>query len=106
MGSPWKMFTQAQGQELINNTNSTWATINGVNGRKFASKTNSTKYIFLPAGGVWKDTTHKYKSINGYYLNNKYGDSSSAGIIAFSLSSISGQLVFTNSYWGHTVRAK
>ena len=57
MGSPWKMFTQAQGQELIDGTNSTWTTINGVNGRKFTSKTDSSKYIFLPAGGFYEDDT-------------------------------------------------
>lgn len=49
MGSQWKIFTQTQGQELIDGTNSTWTSINGVNGRKFISKTDSTKYIFLPA---------------------------------------------------------
>ena len=37
MGSPWKMPTYNQANELINNTTSTWTTINGVNGRKFAT---------------------------------------------------------------------
>ena len=62
MGSPWKMFTQTQGQELIDGTNSTWTTINGVNGRKFTSKTDSSKYIFLPAGGYWNSATFWYAS--------------------------------------------
>ena len=64
MGSPWKMFTQAQGQELIDGTNSTWTTINGVNGRKFTSKTDSSKYIFLPAGGDWNYENH-YSKVMG-----------------------------------------
>ena len=55
MGSRWKMFTQAQGQELIDGTNSAWVTLNGVNGRMFISKKDS-KYIFLPAGGHWYNT--------------------------------------------------
>ena len=55
MGSPWKMPTKDQCQEL-KNTNHTWTTINGVNGGKFTSKTDSSKYIFLPAGGQWSNT--------------------------------------------------
>ena len=57
MGYPWKMFTQTQGQELLDGTNHTWTTIKGVNGRKFTSKTDSSKYIFLPAGGKWQDSS-------------------------------------------------
>ena len=68
MGSPWKMFTQAQGQELIDGTNSTWTTINGINGRKFTSKTDTSKYIFLPAGGYWYYTSNFYAQ---HFLNNQ-----------------------------------
>ena len=75
MGSPWKMFTQAQGQELIDGTNFTWTSINGVNGRKFTSKTDSYKYIFLPAGGVWSDTTHDSAGTHGYYWSTAIFDS-------------------------------
>ena len=53
MGEPWKMPTKDQYQELIDNTYSEWTSINGVNGKKFTSKTDSSKYIFLPAGGYW-----------------------------------------------------
>ena len=73
MGSPWKMFTQAQGQELIDGTNSTWTTINGVNGRKFTSKTDSSKYIFLPAGGVWNETNNNWIGSEGNFWTTMLG---------------------------------
>ena len=53
MGSPWKMPTYKQTQDLINGTNHTWTTINGVNGGKFTSKFKPNTYIFLPAAGWW-----------------------------------------------------
>ena len=68
MGSPWKMFNKKQGQELIDNTNYTWTTINRVNGMKFTSKTDSSKYIFLPAAGEWLVA----EDMNGYEHSDLY----------------------------------
>ena len=65
MGSPWKMPTSDQVKELINNTNHTWTTVNLWNGRKFTSKTDSTKFIFFPAPGILDR--------NGILDNNKTG---------------------------------
>ena len=39
-------------EELIANTTSTWETLNGVNGRRFTSKTNGNS-IFVPAAGYY-----------------------------------------------------
>ena len=61
------MFTHTQGQELIDNTTSAWTTIKGVNGRKFTSKTDSSKYIFLPAGGGWDGTNNFSPTSAGLY---------------------------------------
>lgn len=36
------MPTKAEIEELYNNTNHEWTTINGVTGRKFTNKTNSS----------------------------------------------------------------
>lgn len=81
MGSGWRMPTQTEFQDLINNTNYSWATINGIKGGKFASKTNPNAYVFFPAAGsysygdfisegsgglVWSSTP--YGSSNTYYL--------------------------------------
>ena len=70
MGEPWMMFTKDQGQELIDHTTSTWTTINGVNGRKFTSKTDSSKYIFLPAGGRWRDSFIDNIRVQGNYRSS------------------------------------
>lgn len=40
--------TDIEWQELINNTTVSSASISGVNGRKFTSKTDASKYIFIP----------------------------------------------------------
>ena len=88
MGSPWKMFTQAQGQELINGTNSTWTTINGVNGRKFTSKTDSSKYIFLPSAGQWSNTNYGSAGLRGHYWSTSWISSIYSWYIWFDSSNI------------------
>ena len=78
MGYPWKMFTQTQVKELISGTNHTWTTINGVNGAKFVSKTDSTKYIFFPAAGSFGGTNNQYIGSAGYYWSNDRTSSNNA----------------------------
>ena len=83
MGGSWRMPTTTEFKELYNNTNNSWATINGVNGRKFTSKTDSTKYVFFPAAGngdngilydegsngfVWSSSLYSSNVVYGYFL--------------------------------------
>ena len=49
-GASWRMPSQEQVQEFIDNCNSIWGTINGVNGWTFTGPNGST--IFLPAAGL------------------------------------------------------
>ena len=73
MGEPWMMFTYVQGRELINNTIHEWTSINGVNGRKYTSKSDTSKYIFFPAGGGWSGTTNSSKTSYGnYWCSSRY----------------------------------
>jgi hypothetical protein len=51
MGGTWRMPTEAEFNELTTNTTVTWETVNGVKGRKFTNKSDSSKYIFIPAAG-------------------------------------------------------
>ena len=51
MGSDWRMPTKGEIQELLDNTDNEWDTINGVKGWKFISKIDMSKYIFFPAAG-------------------------------------------------------
>ena len=51
MGGDWRMPTKTEFQELLDYTNHEWTIINGVKGRKFTSKADKSKYIFIPAAG-------------------------------------------------------
>ena len=53
MGGSWHMPTSTQIQELLNTayTTNEWTTQDGVNGRLFTSKKDSSKSIFIPAAG-------------------------------------------------------
>ena len=55
MGGDWRMPTETELRELINNTTKEWTQVNNVNGWKFTSKTDTSKYIFIPAAGYCGD---------------------------------------------------
>lgn len=67
LGTEWRTPTESQVAELINNTNYSWTTINGVSGAKFTSLSDSTKYVFFPS--------------SGYYYNNSYTSEGNEGCI-------------------------
>jgi len=62
-GYEWRMPTQAEWQELYQNTTHTWTTQNGVNGRLFTATNGNS--LFLPAAG--------------YRTNSSLGDAGSYG---------------------------
>ena len=65
-GSEWRMPSEDQIQELINNCTSEWTTRNGVNGRLFTSKINGAS-VFLPAAGYrWGSELH-FAGSYGYF---------------------------------------
>jgi hypothetical protein len=86
-----KMPTLTQCKELINETNNEWTTIDGVAGRKFTNKSDSSKYIFIPAAGFFYDGKRSSEGLGGNVwssslytsnINNAYGlhlDDSSVG---------------------------
>ena len=88
-GGGWRMPTKEEWQELYDNTTCTWTTENGVAGRKFTSKADSSKYIFLPAAG--------YR--NGTSLSNagSYGLSWSGSLLS-SIPSIAYSMGFYSDY--------
>ena len=58
MGDDWRMPTKAEIQELLDNTDYEWIEDyngSGVKGMKFISKTDESKYIFIPAAGNYDD---------------------------------------------------
>ena len=78
MGNEWRMPTQTEFQELLSNTNKEWTQVNGVNGYKFTSKTDETKYIFFPAAGYFSngsvDSVGTYGDVwsSSLYTSNPY----------------------------------
>ena len=70
-GSKWKMPTLDQIQELVDNTDQEWTTINGVDGRKFMKKTDHSEFIFLPAAGYRDNTSLNYQGTRGYYWSSE-----------------------------------
>ena len=79
MSSLHKMPTLTQCRELINGATSEWTTLNGINGRKFFSNIDSTIYIFLPAGGMWVNTSYSQPGERGFWWTSTvthYPDSS------------------------------
>lgn len=62
-GGDWRMPTVSEFQELIDNCNWTWE--NG--GYKVSSKSDSEKFIFLPAAGIFEGTSISYIGEFGAY---------------------------------------
>ena len=69
MGSDWRMPTQNEFQELLDNTDNEWIenfNESGVNGRKFTSRVDTSKYIFIPASGSRLGSLSAYQSSLGF----------------------------------------
>ena len=68
MGGNWRMPTEAEFQELLDNTDNEWIEDfngSGVNGRKFTSKTDKSKYVFIPAAGFRTNDSVNYVGSDG-----------------------------------------
>ena len=63
MGGDWRMPTNAEFQELIDNTTNEWTKVNGVNGRKFTGSNGNS--IFIPAAGWCRNGSVNYVGIYG-----------------------------------------
>ena len=78
MEGDWRMPSLALMEELVAETNSEWVTGykgTNINGRKFTSKTDPSKYIFIPASG--------YRL--GSEFNNNHADSDHTHVWSSSL---------------------
>ena len=99
------IHTLEQGQELIDNTTSEWVSLYGVNGRKYINKIDSSKYIFLPAGGYYIPNYDYVGSYGWYWFNMIYrstSDSSSSYMLYFANGTT--MLGFLSRTYGMTIR--
>ena len=81
-GGDWRMPTNADIQELFANCSTEWATVNGVNGRKFTGSNGN--FIFLPANGAHYFSAYDGYGSNGYYWSSTPYDKDDANDIFFS----------------------
>ena len=67
-GSGWRMPTQAEWEELLDNTTHTYTTQNGVNGRLFTASNGNS--LFLPAAGYRYSSSLLFAGSDGYYWSS------------------------------------
>lgn len=81
-GSPWRMPTLAEVEELIDDCTWEWTSVNGVNGRLVTGPNGNS--IFLPAAGC-RGGTSLYGAGSGgnYWSATPYGNSFSAFYLSF-----------------------
>ncbi len=71
-GDKWRVPTQFEIQQLIDNCTWTWTTLNGVNGYKVTSNKNgyTDNYIFLPAAGAQDNLEISETETTGHYWSS------------------------------------
>ena len=74
LGVGYKMPTKTQFEELIDETDNEWTSINGVNGFKFTNKLDSSKYIFLPAAGYCRSSNLSSVGNEGRYWSSSLNE--------------------------------
>ena len=104
MGSEWRMPTKAEFDELLSGTTNEWTQMSSVNGWKFTSKTDTSKYIFIPAAGNCFDGS--VGSVGGYDGVWSSSLETSSPNDAWSLYFNSGYCYMydSNRYYGQSVR--
>ena len=104
LGGNWRMPTEAEYQELIDNCDVTWTNDyneTGVAGRIFTSKVNG-KSVFFPAAGYCYDSSVTNVGSNGRYWSVSWSSSSDAGMLDFNSERKS--LSRADRYVGYSVR--
>lgn len=75
LGEGYNLPTTEQFQELYDNTDNEWTTINGVAGWKCMKKTDHSVYVFFPASGYYNGTSLSARETYGYYWSQEiYSD--------------------------------
>ena len=102
-GGDWRMPTDEEFQELIDNCNWTWTTQNGHNGCKVTSKKNGQS-IFLPAAG-WRYGAGGYGvgSLGVYWSSTPY-ESHTYGAYELSFSEDYHYVDWYGRFYGRSVR--
>ena len=103
MGSPCRLPTVGEFQELNSNCDSEWTDEDGVAGRRFTSRINGNS-IFLPASGFYDGTTLDFRGTYGLYWSASFYSATSAYYLDFSSSGV-GPASHSYRRYGFAVRA-
>lgn len=108
LGTPWRMPTKEEFQELYDNTDREWVTnhngVSGCNGWKFMKKSDHSVYVFFPAAGYYNGTSLYNRGSGGDYWSSSYYDSSYARNLWFNSGDVDPQ-GGSSRYCGFPVRA-
>lgn len=107
LGSPCRMPTKDEFQELYTNCDWTWKQVNGVNGYEVKSKASgNTNSIFLPAAGYIDDgTLYGVGDYGSYWSSSVYGeDEGDAYDLDFAGEDVNA-VSNSSRYYGYSVRA-
>ena len=99
-----RMPTQTDFQELIDNTTKEWTQMSSVNGWKFTSKTDTSKYIFIPAAGYCNDGSFSSVGDTGYVWSSSLYTSNPDNAWSLGISSGSCDMNIYGRYRGRSVR--
>ena len=102
-GSDWRMPTEEEWQELLDNTTVTWTTQNGVNGRLFTASNGNS--LFLPAAGYRGNELHNAGDHGVYWSSSLFTEDYPSGAWNFSFSSSYTNVDFNCRIVGQSVRA-
>ena len=100
-----RMPTNIEWDELINNTTGASATINGVNGYKFTSKTDESKYIFIPITSLSCRINSAFTTYSNqsYFWSSTLSDSDSTAWIR-NISNLGASKTYNKLYKGLHIR--
>mgnify|MGYP002622085830 CR=1 FL=1 len=104
LGGSCRMPTKTEFQELYDNTDTEWTTVNSVAGRKFMKKSDHSVFIFFPAAGCYNGTSLGVRGSVGYYWSGSFGNSSYAYRLGFNSGGVDPQNGY-DRYYGVPVRA-
>ena len=106
MGGDWRMPTDTEIQELLDNTTNEWTQVNGVNGRKFTSikEGYQNNSIFIPAAGYCDDgSVYRVGGLGNVWSSSlNTSDPYSAWYLYFNSGNCG--MDYDDRYYGHSVR--
>ena len=82
-GGSWRLPTRAEFDELINNCDHEWVTLDGIEGMRFTSKRNGNSIFFPAAGERYGSSTNFAGEIGHYWSSTPYEGSTNAYCLDF-----------------------